>query len=293
MGLNAECEHCGHDSQCGHHGGAGIEECGGYGGFGDVLVLFQVAAVDDHAGACDGQREEGLTHSHDPCFGICQLLPLGHEQKFIACGCTGQECHANGNNHKQHEECGHHNLVQLLNALGGAQQQTSAAQHYDGGVAGNVAQSAAHGGEVCGGIGGHQIACDAAQQTLQYPAQNDGVANGNAQRAKQGNPAKRIAQLALAAGCEAVFVCAQSTCLCAAADGKFCGQTHQTEQHYENNIGNQKCSAAVLAQTVGEQPNVAHANCGANAGQHEAQTCAKAAIAVHCIGMIIFHLFLL
>ena len=291
MGLNAECEHCRHNCQCGNHGCAGIEKCGGNGCLGNVLVLLQVRTVYDHTAACDGQGEECLTHGHDPGVGVCQLFPLGHEQEFVACGCPGQECHTDSYQNEQHEKCGHQNLIQLFNALGGAQQQAAAAQYNNQCVAGYVAQCAAHFSEECTCVHCQQLTCEAAQQALENPAENDGVANGNAQRAEQGNPAQCVAQLALAASSKAVFIGTQCAGLCAAADCKFRTQTYQTKQNDENNIRNQKCSAAVLTQTVGEQPDVAHANRRANACQNEAKAGAEAAVHVHSICLLVIHVF--
>ncbi len=54
------------------------------------------------------------------------------------------------------------------------------------------------------------------------------------------------------------------------AQGKFAGQAYIAEQGHKDKVGHQKGAAAVLANAVGEKPDVAHAHRGAHGSQNKA-----------------------
>jgi len=292
-GLDAESEHGGHDGQCGHHGCTGIKNRRGHGCLGDILVFAQVGAVHDHAGAGNGQGEEGLSHGHDPGVGVCQVFPLWHEQELVACCRAGQEKYTDSNDDEQHEEGGHHDLVDLFNALGGPEQQNAAGDKHHNAVTAHIAEGATHFAEKRSRIGSEQLTGQGTQQTPENPADDDGVAQCDAQRTEQRDPAHGCAQLALASAFPTEAEGAQSAGLCHTSDGKFCAQTHQTEQYNENDIRNQERSAAVLAWSVGEQLKIGHGQLRSHAGQNEAYGVFKSTVAMHCICIMLAHIFLL
>lgn len=136
--------------------------------------------------------------------------------------------------------------------------QTDHSHHH--GMPHGVAHAGGGGLEEGGGIGAHQLTGDEAGQAVEYPAQDHRIADGDAQRAHQGQPAECAAQLFLSPGGKAVFIGPDGARSGQPADAELGGQAHPAEEKDEEQIGDEEGRAAVLAQAVGEHPDVAQAH---------------------------------
>ena len=153
----------------------------------------------------------------------------------------------------------------------------------------------AHAAEAAGGlveeglrVRAQQCAGDRACQTAQHPAQNDRIADGDAQRTQQGNPAENGADHFFAPGAEAVFVSADGAGAGQTAHAELSGKAYPAEQEGEQQIGNQKGGAAILAHPIGEHPDVAQAHRRAHAGDHKADGRTEAPVLV-AGGVVLTH----
>ena len=203
----------------------------------NILIFRQVRAVNDHARAGDRQREERLTHRHDPCARVQQILPLRYEQVFVAFDRIRQEGYADSNNDEQDEECGHHHLVDLFNAAGHAEDQHSRRQQDNQGVPRHTGKiRAAHFREELLRFGAHQRAGQCTECAPQHPADDDGVADGNTERAEQRNRTEDGAAL-FTAGLHRKFIRADRTCAGHTAEGELAGQADIAEQCDKQQVG--------------------------------------------------------
>ena len=132
--------------------------------------------------------------------------------------------------------------------------------------------------EPCGGIRGHQSSHQRVCQCFKNVGYNDGIADGDAQRACQRQPSQQTADLPgrFAAGGPCVFVGPQRAGGCPASHGKLCGQTHIAENKNEQQINQQKGSAAVAAHFIGESPDVGHSYGRSHRCQNKAPAAGKA-----------------
>ena len=254
----------------------GIKQGGVPGSSHHVLLPGQVGTVDDHAAAGDGKGEKGLTHGLNPDRRVGQIFPPGGQQEHIACRRAGEQSHPNGQNQKNQEKQGHHDLVGLFDALCAQQQgQKRTADHQN--MVGN------HGkiptgkvGKPGGGVRRQQKAGERIHQCLEHIADNHRIADGNAQGTCQRQPAQNLTHLAKPPAFPGGLIGAQSAGARAPTHGKFRRQGYAAEQGNKQQIDQQKRAAAVGAHFVGEAPDICHAYGGAHRGQNEAPAAGKA-----------------
>lgn len=276
-GVDAEGKHRGQDGEARQQGGQGVQ----YGGHArvaeDVLALFHIAAVDEHARAVDGQGEEGLSHGHHPGLRVEQIAPVGPEQVEVALHGAGQEGHPDGDDEEQDEEGGHHDLAELLNAGGHAEDQDGGRHRHRREVPGDGAEVHRQGGEEALSVPGQDGAGEGACGVPQHPAHHHRVADGDAQHPQQGDGAQHPAAPAAPLP-EHVVQRAHGAGAGEAAQGELPRQAHIAEQGDEQEIGDQEGAAAVLPHPVGKEPDVGHAHRGAHRGQHKADGAGKLAV---------------
>lgn len=145
----------------------------------------------------------------------------------------------------------------------------------------------AHGAEIARGllekdrgVRLHERTGHRAAQAAQHPAQDDRIADGNAQRAQQRNPADHGAHGLFAAACKAVLIRADGARAGKPAGAELRGQAHPSEQEHKQQIWNEERRAAILADAIGKHPDVAQAHGGADTGDDKAHGRAERAVAV-------------
>ena len=200
-GVDAEGKHRGQDGEARQQGGQGVQ----YGGHArvaeDVLALFHIAAVDEHARAVDGQGEEGLSHgvidgAEQPkaAVGIVhQVVEVGHQVELHALHGTGKGKGADGQHYQQGQQAEHHGLVDLLHAVfqaAAADQHTQ--HHHDAHEQKLNSYVALHGAESVfhtGGIQAPEFAGSHLEEVKQQPAGDGGVEHHQQVIARHAEPA--------------------------------------------------------------------------------------------------------
>ena len=243
----------------------------------DVLLLIQICAVDDHAAAGDRQREEGLPHGGDPDRGVFQRLPARDQHEKIALARTGQKRRAHGEDQKDQKEQRHHDLVGLLDAVCAEEQREQRADDHDHMVRHDREAGLREGGEPGRRVGVHQRPRDRIGKRLQHIGNDDRIADGDAERTGQRQPAERPADLPrlFSARPPRIGVGAERSRPGAAADGKLGRQPDIAEDDDKQQIDQQERAAAVRAHFVGESPHIRHADGRTDRGQNEAPAAAE------------------
>ena len=100
MRVKPESKYGRNDCKSGNQCSAGIQKSGERRGVYDILTLFQIAAVDNHAGTGDGKREKGLSHCHNPGLGAKQSIPFGNKEVAVAFQRAGQKEYPNSDDKK-------------------------------------------------------------------------------------------------------------------------------------------------------------------------------------------------
>ena len=254
----------------------------------DVFILGQIGSIDDHTASRDRKREERLSHRPDPDHRVFKRLPARGEHEFVALGGAGQERHADGKHEEDQEECRHHDLVGLFDAVRAEIECQKCTHHNDYMIRNNGEIARRERAEPACRIRAHERAGDRVNQRLQKVRDDDRVADCDAQRACQRQPAEKSAGFShlFAARCPGVFIRAQRAGCGASAHGEFCRERDVAENEDEQQIDEQKCAAAVAAELVGEAPDVRHADGRADRRKNKAPTAGK------MLGVFgVFHLF--
>ncbi len=240
----------------------------------NVLRLLHVAAVDEHARAVDGQGEEGLSHGHNPGLGVEQVAPVRLEQVEVPVHRAREKGHPHGDDEEEHKEGGHHELADFLDAGGHAQHQNQDGQGHGDEVPGHRAEVHRQGVKEGCGVPGQDGAGHRPGDVPQHPAHHHRVADGDAQHAQQGHDADDFSA-PLAPSFQGIVKGADGARAGEAAQGEFTGQSGIAEQGHKDEVGDEKRAAAVLANPVGEEPDVAHADGRAHSRQNKAGRAAE------------------
>ena len=254
----------------------------------DILVLGQIGSIDDHTASCDREREERLSHRPDPDHRVFKRLPAWGEHEFVALCRAGQERHADGKHEEDQEKRRHHDLVGLFNAVRAEIERQQRPDHDDYMIRNNGEIARRERAEPACRIRAHERAGDRVNQRLQNVRDDDRVANCDAQRACQRQPAEKSAGFShlFAARRPGVFICAQRAGCRAPAHGELRRERDVAENEDEQQIDEQKCAAAVAAELVGEAPDVCHADGRADGRENKAPAAGK------MLGVFgLFHLF--
>ena len=115
-------------------------------------------------------------------------------------------------------------------------------------------------GEHCTGERTHRV--------FQYPAYHHRVADGDTQYAQQGQNADDGAAL-FPPLFQHVIKGARRARSGETAQAKLARQAYIAEQGYKDKVGHQESAAAVLSNSIGEQPDISHAYRGAHGGQNK------------------------
>ena len=143
--------HGGNDDKGCQQGRNCIKEGYNGGRSGDILLLFQVGAIDHGTVAGHRQGEKGLSESKDPESGILKSGRIDAQDILITVEGSIQ-CHdVESQTYKQEKQDRHHDLVGLLDAVRNAEDHDQAADRYR--------QDDPQGGPV-GGSGGSENAAD-------------------------------------------------------------------------------------------------------------------------------------
>ena len=289
-GVDAEGKHRGQDGEARQQGGQGVQ----YGGHArvaeDVLALFHIAAVDEHARAVDGQGEEGLSHgvidgAEQPkaAVGIVhQVVEVGHQVELHALHGTGKGEGADGQHYQQGQQAEHHGLVDLLHAVfqaAAADQHTK--HHHDAHEQKLNSYVALHGAESgfhTGGIQAPEFAGSHLEEVKQQPAGDGGVEHHQQVIARHAEPAVPVPLAPL--GLQDLKG-GQDALPAGPAHGKLHGHDGQAHDDQEQQIDQHKGRAAVLPHDVGEPPDVAQADGAPGRDEHKAQPGRK--------GLSLFH----
>ena len=252
----------GNDDERGDDGGDGVKDGRVLRHAHDVLVLGQVCAVDDHAAAGDGQGEKRLPHGPDPDHRILERLPARGEHELIALGRAGQQRHAHGQHQKDDEKQRHHDLVGLFDAVRAEKERQQRAGHDDNVIGDDGVRLRGKRRKPHGGVARHERAEQGVDERLEDVRHDDGVADGDAQRPGQRQPAEQAADLSggLAARGPRVLIGAERAGAGAAAHGELRRQADGAEDDHKQQVDQQEGSAAVAAHLVREAPDVGHAD---------------------------------
>ena len=268
----------GDDNERGDDGGNGVKNGRVLRHAHDVLVLGQVRAVDDHAAAGDGQGEKRLPHGPDPDHRILERLPARGEHELVALGRAGQQRHAHCQHQKDDEKQRHHDLVGLFDAVRAEKERQQRAGHDDDVVGDDGVRLRGKRREPHGGVARHERAEQGVDKRLEDVRHDDGVADGDAQRPGQRQPAEQAADLSggLAARGPRAFIGAERAGAGAAAHGELRRQADGTEDDHKQQVDQQEGPAAVAAHLVREAPDVGHADGRADGRQDKAPAAGKA-----------------
>ena len=267
-GGDAEGEHRRDDGKAGQQGGDGVQNGGHDRVVDDVLRLLHIAAVDQHACAVDGQGEEGLSHGHDPGLKLAQVAPVGGEQVEVALPGAGEEGHADGDDEEENKEGGHHELADLLDTVLHAHQQYRSGENHGDKVPGNGAEVHGHGVKIGLGLVGEHCTGERTHRVFQHPAYHHRVADGDTQYAQQGQNADDGAAL-FSPLFQHVIKGARRARSGETAQAKLARQAYIAEQGHKDKVGHQESAAAILSNSIGEQPDISHAYRGAHGGQNK------------------------
>ena len=138
------------------------------------------------------------------------------------------------------------------------------------------------------GVRRQERPCHGVDERLEDVGHDDGVADRDAQRARQRQPAEHAADLARgpAARGPRVFIRAERARGGAAAHGELCRKADIAENEHEQQIDQQKCPAAVGTQLIRKAPDIRHAHGRADRCQNKAPAAGKAL----CV-FVMFHRF--
>ena len=243
-----------------------------------VLVLRQVCAVNYHAAAGHGQREERLSHRPYPDHRILELLPARREHEAVALGNARQERHAHREHEEDDEEQRHHHLVCLFDAVRAEKQRQQRTGNHDDMIRHDRVRLRRKLAEPRRSVGAHKRPGQGVDQRLENVGDYHGVAYCDAQRACKRQPAEHGSCLtaALAARRPRAFVCSKRAGGGSAPHCEFRRQPDIAEDEYEQQVDQKKCAAAVAAHFIREAPDVRHTDRRADGCEDEAPAACEA-----------------
>ena len=260
------------------HGGDRIKERRVLRHADDVFVLGEIRAVNDHAAARDGQGEKRLPHCPNPDHGITENLPARGEHEAVSLRRARQKRHAHRKDCEDEKEHRHHDPVCLFDAVRAEEERQKRSGNNDNMVRDHGEGPRRKVRKPRRGIRGHKRSDDRIHKRLENVGHNDGVPDGNTERACKRQPAKHRARLpcVFAAGSPGVFVSAERAGGGAAAHRKLRRKADIAEDQHEQNIDKQKRASAVAAHFVRKPPDVRHADGRADRGKDKSPAGRKA-----------------
>lgn len=275
------CNGGGDNGETGHQGDDSISHNDNSGVLDQILFLVKVRAVGDHSAHCKRQGEEHLTaggaedadevgrfRNKAACHRVA-----GNEHEFETLNSVGQGQRADDNDDQHHEQGGHTDLVELLDAaLNAALNDKHADDHEQQGE-----HNAAEGvGEHCaeGSAAGDSAAEDAAQakaqlgkvegHVLDAVAAEDGVEAHDKEGSQNGKPAYPCEFLG------SLFVRCDGVSAGFTAESQLTDHDYHTDKDCQQQVNYQECEAAALTHLIREAPDVAEANGRTDCGKQEA-----------------------
>ena len=198
---------------------------------------------------------------------------MGHKQIGIAVERARQHGNANEQHAEQNKENGHHDFIQSLNAARYAERHNGQRNGKRCHMVSNAAKWPGDRTEERRHIGlRHQRSARSLDKVLNEPADDHGIANGDAERTQHGNNANNTADFVTvfhAAHFERLRKRAHRARPHGTAERHFANDARNAQHHDEEQIGNQERRAAVLGYAIREQPNARKAHRRANAGNNE------------------------
>ena len=183
--------------------------------------------------------------------------------------------------------------IKKLNAAADAEHQDQDGQNQCAALPEVVAVGGSHAAECAGeavnGSGRQRGAGEGADHVLQDPAHDHGITNGQCQRTQHRNQTQCAAgslltQSALRSHTEGIH----RACAGCAAERHLTDDAGGADEQNKQQIRNQEGTAAVCCHTGREQPDIAHADGRADAGQNEAPPGGKA-VSAGLGGIGMFH----
>ena len=198
---------------------------------------------------------------------------MGHKQIGIAVERARQHGNANEQHAEQNKENGHHDFIQSLNAARHTERHNGKRNGKRRHMVSNAAKRPGDRAKERCHIGlRHQRSARSLDKVLNEPADDHGIANGNAERAQHGNNANNTADFVTvfhAAHFERLRKRAHGTRAHSTTKRHFANDARNAQHHNEEQIGNQERRATVLGYAIREQPNARKAHRRANAGNDE------------------------
>ena len=179
-----------------------------------------------------------MPHRHHPGIHPQQRPPFRNKEKFVALCRARQECDPHRQDQEQPKKQRHKHLAHLFDPLRYAEHQHKAHQHNDRHMPGHASEAARSLVKKGFHVRSEQLARNGACQAAQHPTEDHRVADGNAKRPKQRNPAQSRAELLSPPAREAVFVRANRPRAGQPADCKLARKPHPAEQARKQKIGN-------------------------------------------------------
>lgn len=285
IGSEAACKAVGNgggdNGETGHQSDDSISHNDNNGVLDQILFLVKVRAVGDHSAHCKGQGEEHLTtgSAEDAdevgCFldKAARHSVAGNEHELETLNSVGQGQGADDDDDEHHEQGGHTDLVELLNAALNATLDDEHADYHEQESEHDAAEGV---GEHCaeGGTAGDGAAEDAAQAKAQLGKVQGHVLNAVAAKDRVEAHDKEGGK-----HCQPAYPCKFLGSLFVRRDGVGAGLTTKgqlTDHDYhahedcQQQVNYQEGKAAAATHFVREAPDVAEANCRTDCGKQEA-----------------------
>ena len=244
-----------------------------------------MGAVGDHGAHTDGQGEEHLTACGRDDFKDAGSLfnnavghgPAGDKHILQAVHSAGQGAGADDADQQHHEQRGHADTAELLDAAADAahddeHRQDNEDQAVDDALALIQQEASEH------ITAGHAVGAEAGVEQVAHVQHDvlDAVAAQCAVEAhdqERGGDAQPADPLELLAQC---VVRGDSALAGLTADGQLAQHDDKAAQDCQDEVDDEECEAAGGAHLIGEAPDVAQADCGADRGHQETKIGSKA-----------------
>ena len=208
-----------------------VKEGNDGGGSGDVLLLFQVGAVDHGTVTGHGQGEKGLSKGKDPEPGILKSGRIDAQNILITVD-SAIQCHdVESQAYKKEEKDRHHDLVGFLNTVRNAEDHDQTADRYrqddpQGGPVGGGGRSESGANGLYIRSHGHHAPGKSQKGVFEDPSHDTGVTDRQGQRAQYRDHTHRLAYGSVSPS----FLCADAerfdgTAVSGPAQGHFSGHT--------------------------------------------------------------------
>ena len=299
--VGVEGEAAGNDAQTGHQSHQRIHDDDEDGVLLQVLLLLQVGAVGDHGAHAQRQGEEhlaacGSQHRQEVGSLVNDAVgdsPAGHEHVLQAVDGAVQRAGADDADQQHHEQRGHTHGADLLNtAADTADDDDHGDGHEDqtvddslGGIPEKCAEHlSAYGSAVGVSDRSHGVGAEARAEQVAH-VQHDVLDAVAAQRAVEEQDEERGQDAHPAHPLELLgqdVIRFHSALAGLAADGQLAHHDDKAAQNCQNEVNNEERKTTGGAHFIGEAPDVAQTDGGADGSHQETKIGSKAFSFFHC-----------